>query len=97
MLVDVQGKLLEFTYSFKRKYVKANISVTSPVNEGRFITELQALRQEHHLSHICKRKFTRQSWNKKPGQPRKMMIEDEKLILRKPLYLNDNNYYFQLY
>ena len=71
--------------------------MTSPVNKPRFITELQTLNQEHHVHRIFKRKFTRQSWNKKPGKPRKLIIEDEDLIMRKPIYLNDNSYYFKLY
>ena len=74
------------------------MSVVTHVDRVRLINELEALRQEHHSFHqVFKRKFTRQSWNKKPGKPRKLIIEDEDLIMRKPFYLDDNRYYFKLY
>ena len=74
------------------------MSVVTHVDRVRLITDLEALRQEHPSFHqVLKRKFTRQSWNKKPGKPRKLIIEDEDLIMRKPIYLNDNSYYFTLY
>ena len=64
---------------------------SSPVNE------LQGLKQGDHITKVLKRKFTRQSWNKKPGKPRKFKGEEKDVMLRRPFYLKDNNYVFQLY
>ena len=78
--------------------LQTHMSLASQVNKVRYIAELKTLRQEHpSFPQVFKRKFTRQSWNKKPGKPRKIIIEDEERVQKKLFLLKDNNYSFRLY
>ena len=72
-------------------------SIPSNYMRDKYLTELQALRPENYFKQVFKRKFTRQSWNKKPGKPLKIVTEEDEPPSWQPFYLKYNNYNLHIY